>query len=175
MTNPMRTIRIEKLTLNIGTGKEQKVMDRAVKLLKAITGIDPVKTKTTKRLQAWGLRPGLPIGCKITIRDPEHIKKLLPRLLEAKEFVMTTRMFDNRGNVSFGIPECIDIADYKYDPEIGIMGLQASVTLGRPGFRVKRRRLHAASVKNSHLISQDEAISFMKEQFNIKLQEEIEE
>lgn len=64
--NPMRNIRIEKVTLNIGAGKDQNKLDKARLLLKAITGIEPVKTVTQKRIPGWGLRPGLPIGCKIT-------------------------------------------------------------------------------------------------------------
>ena len=44
--NVMRNIRIEKLTLNIGCGKDQSRLDKAIKLLKNITGINPVKTFT---------------------------------------------------------------------------------------------------------------------------------
>ena len=173
--NPMREMKISKLTLNIGAGKDQKVLDRGMKLLKALTGITPVKTITTKRLQAWGLRPGLPIGCMITIRSPEKIAELLPRLLDAKDKVLTLKMFDDYGNISFGIPECIDITDYKYDPDIGIMGLQASVTITRPGFRVMRRKLKASKIDRHHQIRKEESINFMKNNFGITIKEEIEE
>ena len=173
--NPMKTIRIEKLTLNVGAGKDAKVLEKGTKLLKALTGINPIRTKTTKRLQAWGLRPGLPVGCKITIRDPDKIKELLPRLLDAKDKTLRTKMFDDLGNISFGIPECIDITDYKYEPEIGIMGLQVSVTLLRPGYRVVRRRLHSSKMKNTHHIKRVDAIDFMKKNYDIKILEEVEE
>jgi len=66
--NPMKVIRIEKITLNIGAGKDQNRLDKAKILLKHVTGIEPVKTVTKKRIPNWGLRPGLPIGCKITLR-----------------------------------------------------------------------------------------------------------
>ncbi|MFW6230490.1 MAG: 50S ribosomal protein L5 [Nanoarchaeota archaeon] len=171
----MREIRIEKLTLNIGSGKDQKLLEKGMKLLKKLTGVDPVRTITTKRIQAWALRPGLPIGCKITIRDQQKIQELLPRLLEAKETVLREKMFDNYGNVSFGIPECIDIADYNYDPEIGIIGLQATMTLIRPGYRVARRRLHKGKVNNNHIVNREDAVDFMKKHYAIKLQEEIDE
>ncbi len=173
--NPMRKMKVEKLTLNVGAGKDAKVLEKGTKLLKALTGIDPVRTKTNKRLQAWGLRPGLPVGCKLTIRDPEMIKDLLPRLLDAKDKMLRTKMFDDMGNVSFGIPECIDITDYRYDPDIGIMGLQVSVTLIRPGYRVVRRRLHSSKMKPDHHIKRDEAIMFMKDNYGIKIVEEVEE
>ena len=88
---------------------------------------------------------------------------------------MRRKMFDDRGNVSFGIPECIDIAGYKYDPDIGILGLQVSLTLTRPGYRVMRRRLHRSAVDKNHRIGQEEAIQFMKDNYGITLDEEVDE
>ena len=82
--NPMQLPRIEKLTLNIGAGKDQTKLEKGIVLIKAITGIDPIKTVTKKRIPEWGLRPGLPIGCKLTLRKAAAID-LLKRLLQAKE------------------------------------------------------------------------------------------
>ena len=81
------------------------------------------------------------------------------------------RNYDNRGNVSFGIPEYIDIEGAKYDPEIGIIGLQACITLTRAGYRVKRRRLRPASVGRRQVITKDEAMAFMQERFSVKVGE----
>lgn len=107
-THPMRTVRVEKLTLNIGAGKDAQLLNKGVKLLEAITGIPPVKTVTQKRIPGWGLRPGLPIGCKITLRR-EAAEQLIPRLLASREHLLSERNYDVNGNVSFGIPEYIDI------------------------------------------------------------------
>ena len=167
----MRTIRIEKLTLNIGAGKDVNRLEKGIKLIKNITGIDPVKTFTSKRIPAWGLRPGLPIACKLTLRKKMAID-ILPRLLEAKDHTLRKQQFDNNGNLAFGIPEYIDIGQAKYDPEIGIMGLEVCVTLERPGFRIRRRNKMTRKIPKSHQISKDEAIDFMKENFKIKLDEE---
>jgi len=169
--NPMRQIRTEKVTLNVGAGKDQKVLEKGVKLLKNITGIEPVKTITNKRLQAWGLRPGLPIGTKITLRG-EEAEKLIVRLIDAKSGELKKNYFDNNGNVSFGISEYVDIKGVKYDTEIGMMGLQASITLTRPGFRIKNRRLKTSRLPAKHRISQDEAIGYIKEKYGIKIGEE---
>lgn len=166
----MRTIKIEKLTLNIGAGKSQTVLDKGTKLMQSITGIPPVKTITNKRLAAWGLRPGLPIGCKTTLRG-KKAEELLIRLLAAKESKLRPTQF-NDGTVSFGIHEYIDIPGVKYDPDIGIMGLEVCVTLERPGFRVKRRRIRRAKVGKAHLISKSDAIEFMKENFNVMVEQE---
>ncbi|MBW2996078.1 50S ribosomal protein L5 [Candidatus Woesearchaeota archaeon] len=169
--NPMRNIRIEKITLNIGTGKEQPRLEKGMNLLKTITGIAPVKTTATKRIPGWGLRPGLPIGCKLTLRK-KAAKQLLIRLLEAKDNILSPNQFDSNGNLAFGLAEYIDIPDVKYDPEIGMMGLEVCITLERPGFRVKRRKLKQKKIPVKHKITKQEAIDFMSKEFNIKVGEE---
>ena len=168
----MKKIRIEKVTLNIGAGKDQKVLDKAITLLENITGIKPIKTTTNKRIQSWGLRPGLPIGCKITLRGAEALK-IVDRLLYAKDNVLDESFFDDEGNISFGIKEYVDIKDAKYDPSIGMMGLQATITLSRPGFRVKNRRIRPSRIPRGHRISREEAIGFMKEKYSIKTGDKI--
>lgn len=170
--NPMREIQIEKLTLNIGAGREQSKLDKGLKLIQSISGINPVKTTTTKRIAAWGLRPGLPIGCKVTLRG-KKAKELLVRLVKAKENMLSKKQFDNLGNIAFGIAEYIDIPDAVYDPEIGIIGLQVCITLERRGFRIKRRKLFKKKISKKHAISKDEAIGFMKQEFSIKIKEEL--
>ena len=160
--NTMQYIRIEKVTLNVGAGKDQAKLEKGVQIIKQITGIDPVKTITKKRIPAWGLRPGLPIGCKVTLRK-QAAQELLGRLLHAKDHALQESQFDQAGNISFGIPEYIDIAGLEYDPELKIMGLEAAVTLERPGFRVRKRTLKAAPLGKGHQISKEEAISFVKQ------------
>ncbi|MEK6947530.1 MAG: 50S ribosomal protein L5 [Nanoarchaeota archaeon] len=167
----MRSIKIEKVTLNIGAGKDQSKLEKGLILLNAIAQATPVKTITNKRIQEWGLRPGLPIGCKLTLRKEKAIK-ILPRLLEAIEHKLAARQFDENGNVAFGIHEYIEIPGVKYDPKIGIMGLEVCVTLERPGYRIKRRRLMARKIPTRHRIKKEEAIEFMTKNFNISLEEE---
>jgi len=164
--NPMQQVRIEKVTLNIGAGKDQTKLDKGVILIKAITGIEPVKTITSKRIPGWGLRPGLPIGCKLTLRK-QKAAEILKRLLEAKDKKLAESQFDEQGNISFGIHEYIDIPGVAYDPKIGIMGLQVCVSLERPGFRIKRRRLEQKKIPKKHQISKQDAINFIKNNFNV--------
>ena len=164
--NPLQKIKIEKLTLNIGAGKNKSMLDKGVKLLKIITGVDPVKTITQKRIPGWGLRPGLPIGCKVTLRK-EAAKKVLGELLKAKQNKLMIKQFDDNGNVAFGIHEYIDIPSVKYDPDIGIIGLEVCLTLERPGFRIKRRKVQRKKIPSKHKITRNDAIEFMKKEFNI--------
>jgi len=169
--NVMKNIRIEKLTLNVGAGKNADVLKKGKKLLKNIAGIEPVSTVTQKRIPTWGLRPGLPVGCKITLRG-KAAEELIPRLLDAKTNVLGLNNFDNAGNVAFGIPEYIDIKGVEYDPEIGVLGMQACITLERPGFRVKRRSISKSKVGKQHLITKEDAVKFMESRFKIKIGEE---
>lgn len=169
--NPMKNIRIEKVTLNIGAGKDQSRLEKGIVLLSTIANSTPVKTTTKKRIQEWGLRPGLPIGCKITLRK-HRATKILPRLLDAVDNKLAETQFDENGNIAFGIHEYIEIPDVKYDPKIGIMGLQVCVTLERPGFRIKRRKIMARKIPSRHRISKQEAIDFMSKNFKIMVGEE---
>lgn len=169
--NPMKDIRIEKITLNIGAGKDQSRLEKGLLLLNNIAGIKPVKTFTKKRIPDWGLRPGLPIGCKLTLRK-KKAEELLVRLLDAKNNRLIEKQFDNEGNIAFGIPEYIDIAGARYDPKIGIMGLEVCVTLERPGFRIKRRNIAKRKIPTRHKITREEAMEFMKKKFNVKIGEE---
>jgi len=165
----MKDVRIEKITLNIGAGKDQTRLEKGMVLLNAITNAIPIKTVTNKRIQEWGLRPGLPIGCKITLRKDRAVK-ILPGLLTAIDNQLKDKQFDDNGNIAFGIHEYIDIPGVKYDPKIGIIGLQVCITLERPGYRIRRRRLLAGKIPMRHKISKQEAIDFMTKNFNASVE-----
>lgn len=168
--NTMRSIKVEKVTLNIGAGKDQTKLEKGMILLKNLTGRDPVKTFAKKRIPTWGIRPGLPIGCKITLRK-DGANALLPRLVQAKDSILKQKQFDASGNLSFGIPEYVDIPGVKYDPKIKILGLEVCITLERPGFRIKKRKIRRSHLSKTHKINREEAMNFMKENFNVKLEE----
>ena len=168
--NMMREIKIEKITLNFGAGKDQNKLEKGMMLLKNVTGVDPVKTFTNKRIPTWGLRPGLPIGCKLTLRK-KKAEEVLLKLLDAKDNKLNPHQFDKEGNIAFGIHEYIDIPGVKYDPKVGIMGLEVCVTLERPGFRIKRRRIMKRKIPSKHKIKKEEVIEFMKKKFNVTVGE----
>ena len=168
--NPMRNIKIEKLTLNIGVGKNPQLLDKAMSLLKSLSNAKPVKTYTQKRIAGWGLRPGLPIGCKVTLRGIDA-SELLKRLLQSKDNELTKKQFDDYGNIAFGIPEYINIPGIDYNPDIGIIGLEACVTLERPGFRIKKRKNEKKKIPKKHGIKKEDAMDFMKNEFKIKVGE----
>jgi len=172
--NRMQEIRIEKLTLNIGVGDSGDKLDKAMSLLKEISGEKPIKTKTTKRIPTWNIRPKLAIGAKVTLRGGKA-EKMLTRLLKSVNNMIQKRKFDDYGNFSFGVKEYINIPEVEYIPEIGIIGLEAAVTLERRGFRVKRRILRKNRVGKKHLITKEQSMDFIRNKFNAEITEKEEE
>jgi len=164
--NPMRDIRIEKITLNIGCGEAGEKLDKAKKLLEILTNKKIVITNTHKRT-TFGMAKGRPIGCKITLRGKDA-EEFLKKALDAVDFKLTKSVFDKQGSFSFGIKEHIDIHGVKYDPEIGIFGMDVCVTLERPGFRVKRKKI-SHKIGKKHLIKLEEAMDWVVKNYKVEI------
>ena len=75
--------------------------------------------------------------------------------------------FDAQGNLSFGIREHIDIPGMRYNPDIGIFGMNVSITFEKPGYRISKRKLKQKKVPQKHRISKEETMKFMEENFNV--------
>lgn len=165
--NKMREIRIEKVTLNIGVGEPGDPLRRAKEIANKLTGMKIVETKCKIKQPSWGIRPGLSIGAKATIRGKKAYE-FLESALKAKDNTLRAKSFDKTGNFGFGIAEYIDIPGTKYDPKLGIQGLDIVVTLERPGYRIKKRKIKS-KIGKSHLISKEEGIEFIKNTFNVEV------
>lgn len=166
----MRRIRVEKVTINAGAGTDQDRLKKSIRLIEMLTGIPPVKTTSKKRIPAWNLRPGLPIGCKVTLRGQQALD-VLKRALQAMENKLPDNCFDDKGNVAFGIREYIDIPGLNYEPDIGIIGIQVCATLERPGFRNKKRKIRPQKIPPCHEIKKEDSIKFFHDAFNVGLVE----
>jgi len=168
--NRMREIRVEKVVINVGVGKTGEELQKAQKIIEKITQAKAVKTKAKVRQPKWGIRPGLEIGVKVTLRG-EKALEFLRKALETKEFTLKESQFDKFGNFAFGVAEHIELPGVKYEPELGIIGFDVIVALERPGYRVKRRKYKKAKVGKKHRITKEEAIEFAKEKLGIKVVE----
>jgi len=160
--------RIEKVVINCCVGKSGEPLEKAMKILQELTGQKPSIRRAKKTIKDFGIRRKEPIACVVTLRG-ERAKEFLSRAFQAVDNKISKSSFDEMGNFSFGIKEHIDIPGVKYDPELGIIGMDVSVVLERPGFRVKRRRRARSKVGTEHLLSPDEAISFIREEFNVEI------
>ena len=159
--NPMRQIRIEKVTLNIGCGDDKQKIERAQKLLEKITEGRPVITKS-KRRSTFGIVKGRPLGVKITLRNNKG-EQFFNSVLKSVDNLVKTSQIDSSGNISFGIKEYIDLPNVRYSPEIGMVGMDVAVTLERPGFHVKRRRVRKAIIGENHKINKEDTINWLKQ------------
>lgn len=168
--NPMREIRLEKVTINIGVGEAGVKLETAKKLVEKLSEGKVVITKTHKRT-TFGVAKKKPIGVKISMRGGKA-KEFLINVLKSNENRLRPEQFDTNGNFSIGIKEYIDIPGVKYDPEIGIMGMDVCVTLERPGFRVKRRKILRKKVGKKHRITKDEAMEWVKREFDVQISRE---
>src|SRR3989338_8185387 len=136
--NPMRQMRIEKVTINIGCGDEKQTIEKAQKLLEKLAESKPVVTKSKKR-STFGIAKGKPLGVKVTLRK-DKAEQFFSSVLKAVDKVKESQI-DNDGNMSFGIKEYIDLPNVRYSPEIGMLGMDVAVTMERPGYHVKKRRV----------------------------------
>jgi len=166
--NPMLKPRIEKVTVNISVGKSGEPLEKAMKVLEDLTGQKPCTRRARKTIRDFGIRRGEPIACLITLRK-EKAQEFLKRVFHATENKISSRSFDLVGNFSFGIKEHIDIPGTKYVPELGITGMDITVTMERPGYRVKRRHRAKSGISTKHLLTAKESMLFLNKDFGVEI------
>ena len=163
-SNPLRIVRIEKVTLNIATGKSGEPLEKAKKVLNQLTEKTPATKKAKKAIKDFNVRKGEPIAAVVTLRGKEA-GEFLRRALDAVNNKANDTSFDNYGNFSFGIKEHIEIPGTRYVPELGIFGLTVHVTLGRPGYRIRSRVIRPGRIGHNHYVSHEDAVKFMQNNF----------
>jgi large subunit ribosomal protein L5 len=129
--NEMQIPKLEKIVLNMGVGEatgDQKKLDAAVAELAAIAGQRPVKTVAKKAIAGFKIRKGLPIGCKVTLRNArmyEFLDRLvtiaMPRVRDFRG--ITGKGFDGRGNFAMGLKEQIIFPEINYDRVDDVRGM----------------------------------------------------
>jgi len=167
----MKSLKINKLVINIGTGSDESLQANAKRLIEAITGRKSADEISRTRNPSFKIAKGQKIGAFVTVRG-DDAKKLAVRLFEAVDNrIKETAVTSN--SLSFGIPEYIDISGVKYDPKVGMLGMNVNLSFRRSGLRVALRKRQNARIPARHrTVSKEEIIGYIKKEFGVSAVEE---
>lgn len=166
-SSPMKNIAISKVVINIGVGRSGEPVEKAKRALNVLTGQRPKVCGAKNTVRDFGIHKGEPIGAMVTLRRDKAVE-FIKRVIAAKGNIIKASSFDDFGNLSVGIHEHIDIPGTRYDPEIGIFGMDVCMALSRPGYRISRRR-NKSSIGKNHRIKREDAIGFLKQSFGVEI------
>lgn len=166
--NVMRKPVITKVVLSAGATGQDLV--KAHKLLEILTKrkAQIIKAGPKQRIPELGVKPGLELGTRVTVRGEAGIA-LLKRLLGAVENKLSRKSVTSN-HFSFGLEEYIDIPDMEYVREIGIRGFNVTVVFERPGVRVKHKKIKRGSLPVRQIVTADEIITLMEDTFKTKFE-----
>lgn len=165
----MRTPAVEKVVVHMGVGTGGRELADAEDILSSLTGQQPIQTLAQSTIPEFGIRSGDPIGAKVTLRG-EAAETFLADALPLTD--LSRSQFDETGNVSFGVAEHTDFPSQEYDPTIGIYGMDVTVNLVRPGYRVSKRRVASRSIPARHRLTPDDAIAYLEATFDVEVSDE---
>lgn len=166
--NPMRGLHVSKVTVNIGVGQGGDRLEKAEKVLANLTGKKPVRTMARKSIRDWNVREGTAIGVKVTLRGDDAVS-FTKRALWTRNNRIANWSFDPEGNLLFGVPDHTSFEGQKYNPEVGIFGMDIAVTVERPGFRIKHRRLLTRKVNPRHRVDRAESQQFLRQLLGLEI------
>ena len=130
--------------LDISVGKSGDRLTRASKVLEQLTVQTPVTFKARYSVRQFRIRRNE--------KNAAHVTEL------------RRKNFSEAGNFGFGIQEHIDLGA-RYDPGIGIFGMNVYVVMGRPGVRVSRRKERRSRVGASRRVNKDDTMAWFKQRF----------
>jgi large subunit ribosomal protein L5 len=168
--NVMLQPSIDKVVVHVGVGESGQRLVNAETILKVITHQSPVRSIAKKTLPTFGIKKNEPIGAKLTLRG-KAAEAFLSIALKAAGNTLKKSQFDSQGNFSFGIEEHTDFPGMRYDPEIGIFGMDVSVALKRAGYRIAKRRIAQRKLPGRQRLRKDETIEFVSKKFGIEILE----
>jgi len=166
---PMRRPFISKVVIDMCTGGGEPLV-RATTILESLSGQAPLQSRARQTVRDFGIRKDEAVAVRVTLRH-DRAKEFLKKAFKAKEDVLLLKNWDDDGNFAFGIAEHINIPGVEYDPQLGIQGMNITVCIERPGYRVKRRRQRRTKVPHRHRLIPEESMVFIRNTFGIEILE----
>jgi large subunit ribosomal protein L5 len=164
----MKEIKIGKVVVNISVGASGQPLVNAMTILQQITGQKPAQRRAKQTIRQFGIRKNEPIACITTLRG-NNATEFLGKAFTSIRNQINPKSFDRTGNFAFGIKEHIDLPGTRYDPNLGIFGMDVNVTLERPGYRVKRKKKGRSKIGSSHRITLDEAKKYVSVAYGVQV------
>ncbi|XP_020145790.2 large ribosomal subunit protein uL5-like [Microcebus murinus] len=161
---PMWELCIRKLCLNICVREIGDRLTQAAKVLEQLTCQTPVFSKARYTVRSLGIRRNEKIAVHCTVRGAKA-EEILEKDLKVQKYELIRNNFSDTGNFGFGIQEHIDLG-IKYDPSIGIYGLDFCVVLGRPGFSIADKKRRTCCTGAKHRISKDEGTRWFQQKYD---------
>lgn len=141
LKNVMATPKIEKVSVNVGFGREaagkggsdrEKLAKYIADKLGLMTGQKPSLRKAKQSIASFKLREGMEIGALVTLRGKrmyEFLEKLIYVVLPRKRDFrgISLKSIDEQGNLSLGFIEYTPFPEVKIEKEKGIFGLEVTV------------------------------------------------
>ncbi|MCW5939393.1 MAG: 50S ribosomal protein L5 [Fimbriimonadaceae bacterium] len=131
-TTVMQAPRITKIVVNMGTGIDEKELDKSMQDMQVITGQKPVATSARLSVSNFKVRAGMKVGCRVTLRGDRayhFFDKLctvaLPRIRDFQG--LSPKSFDGRGNYSLGLKEQLVFPEIDYDSFDKIRGMDITI------------------------------------------------
>lgn len=165
----MRTPKVDKVVVHMGVGESGQHLVDAEGILEAITGQSVIRTYAKRTLPAFNIKKNEPIGCKVTLRGKlaEDFLNLSLNIVENK---LNDSQFDKYGNVTFGVEEHTDYPGMRYDPNIGIFGMDINVVVNRPGYRINKRRAMKHKIPSLHRVMKEDTISLFEDKYGMEVE-----
>ncbi|QRV14749.1 50S ribosomal protein L5 [Haloterrigena salifodinae] len=164
----MREPRVEKVVVHMGVGQGGRELGKAEDIIEEVTSQESVRTQAKRTEPDFGIRQGDPIGTKVTLRDDDAYDFLETALPLSN---ISAKQFDDTGNFSFGVEEHTEFPSQEYDPNVGIYGLDVTVNMVRPGYRVSKRDKATRSIPSRHRLTPEDAIAFLEANFDVTVEE----